>query len=117
MTTDACSEGIDVPECNLVVSMDKIKTSRSLIHTRGRARSKGGKFVIMVEVYECCCCGGACCVCRFSVAVDVDVAVGLWADDFLSMLVPTRVETLPQNQDYEHKRTQLFFLPKRSDNK
>ncbi|CBJ48587.1 dicer-like 3 [Ectocarpus siliculosus] len=49
VTTDACSEGIDVPECNLVVSMDKIKTSRSLIHTRGRARSKGGKFVIMVE--------------------------------------------------------------------
>lgn len=53
VTTDACSEGIDVPECNLVVSMDKIKTSRSLIHTRGRARSKGGKFVIMVEVCEC----------------------------------------------------------------
>ena len=50
VTTDACSEGIDVPECNLVVSMDKIKTSRSLIHTRGRARSKGGKFIVMLEV-------------------------------------------------------------------
>lgn len=50
VTTDACSEGIDVPECNLVISMDRIKCSRSLIHTRGRARSKGGKFVIMVEV-------------------------------------------------------------------
>ena len=49
VTTDACSEGIDVPECNLVVSMDKIKTSRTLIHTRGRARSKGGKFVVMLE--------------------------------------------------------------------
>ncbi|CAM9952259.1 unnamed protein product [Scytosiphon promiscuus] len=52
VTTDACSEGIDVPECNLVVSMDKIHTSRSLIHTRGRARSKGGKFVIMLESGE-----------------------------------------------------------------
>lgn len=50
VTTDACSEGIDVPECNLVISMDKIKNSRSLIHTRGRARAKGGKFVIMCEV-------------------------------------------------------------------
>ncbi|CAM9116144.1 unnamed protein product [Choristocarpus tenellus] len=49
VTTDACSEGIDVPECNLVISMDKIKSSRNLIHTRGRARSRGGRFIIMVE--------------------------------------------------------------------
>ncbi|CAN0460003.1 unnamed protein product, partial [Discosporangium mesarthrocarpum] len=50
VTTDACSEGIDIPECNLVVSLDKIKTSRDLIHTRGRARRRGGRFIMMVEV-------------------------------------------------------------------
>ncbi|CAN0441032.1 unnamed protein product, partial [Discosporangium mesarthrocarpum] len=36
-------------ECNLVVSLDKIKTSRDLIHTRGRARRRGGRFIMMVE--------------------------------------------------------------------
>lgn len=53
VTTDACSEGIDVPECNLVISMDKLQTSRALIHTRGRARSRGGRFIIMIEVTYC----------------------------------------------------------------
>ncbi len=47
VTTAVCSEGIDIPAVSCVVCMDNIPNSRSLIHTRGRVRSKGGIMVIL----------------------------------------------------------------------
>ncbi|CAM9208762.1 unnamed protein product, partial [Chrysoparadoxa australica] len=48
VTTDACKEGIDVPACNLVIAMDPLSDARALIHMRGRARCKGGAFIVMM---------------------------------------------------------------------
>ncbi len=47
VTTAVCCEGIDIPAVSCVVCMDNIPNSRSLMHTRGRVRSKGGIMVIL----------------------------------------------------------------------
>ncbi len=47
ITTAVCCEGIDIPAVSCVVCMDDIPNSRSLIHTRGRVRLKGGIMVIL----------------------------------------------------------------------
>ena len=49
VATDVVSEGIDVPECSLVVVYDDLKNVTSFVQMRGRARKKeGGAFVVMV---------------------------------------------------------------------
>jgi len=49
MTTDVLSEGIDIPECSVVVVFDRINTAQSFAQMRGRARSKDGLgFVVLV---------------------------------------------------------------------
>jgi endoribonuclease Dicer len=41
-------EGIDIPECNLVVKFDLPKNYRSYIQSKGRARHRNSKYYIMV---------------------------------------------------------------------
>ena len=49
VATDVVSEGIDVPECSLVVVFDDLKNVTSFVQMRGRARKReGGAFIVMV---------------------------------------------------------------------
>jgi superfamily II DNA/RNA helicase len=45
-------QGIDVPECNLVISLDPLKHVRHMMHTRGRTRARGGKFCVLVQEHS-----------------------------------------------------------------
>ena len=47
VATDILEEGIDVPKCNIVIMFDGIKTFRSYVQSRGRARMKGSEFIIL----------------------------------------------------------------------
>ena len=47
--TSIAEEGLDVPECNLVVRFDPCKTMIQYIQSRGRARQKNSRFVHMLE--------------------------------------------------------------------
>ncbi|KAF9762801.1 hypothetical protein IL306_003334, partial [Fusarium sp. DS 682] len=47
VATDVLEEGIDVPACDLVVSFDEIKTLRSYIQRRGRARMRTSKMMLL----------------------------------------------------------------------
>lgn len=42
VATDVLSEGIDVPECSLVVAFDEVPNSTAFVQMRGRARQHGG---------------------------------------------------------------------------
>jgi Helicase conserved C-terminal domain len=46
-------QGIDVPECGLVVAMDPMKHVRHLMHTRGRTSARGGTFAALVGDRNC----------------------------------------------------------------
>ncbi|KAL2827773.1 hypothetical protein BDW59DRAFT_179036 [Aspergillus cavernicola] len=48
ITTDALEEGIDVPACNTVISLDRPLTLKSFIQRRGRARQKNSVFINIV---------------------------------------------------------------------
>ncbi|XP_062503275.1 uncharacterized protein LOC134180193 [Corticium candelabrum] len=45
VATSVAEEGLDLPECRLVVQMDVPRTVTSLVQIRGRARERGGEFV------------------------------------------------------------------------
>ena len=47
--TSVAEEGLDVPDCNLVVRFDPCKTMIQYIQSRGRARHKHSKFIHMIE--------------------------------------------------------------------
>ncbi|KAH0834480.1 Dicer-like protein 1 [Fonsecaea pedrosoi] len=47
--TSVAEEGIDIPQCNLVIRFDLYKTPIQYMQSRGRARMKGSIFVHMVE--------------------------------------------------------------------
>ena len=47
IATDVLEEGIDVQECNLVIMFDPVKTFRSYIQSKGRARVKNGEYIIL----------------------------------------------------------------------
>ena len=47
VATNVLEEGIDVRSCNLVVRFDKIPEFRSYVQSKGRARAKPSKFIIM----------------------------------------------------------------------
>lgn len=47
--TSVAEEGLDVPDCNLVIRFDPCKTMIQYIQSRGRARHKHSKFVHMLE--------------------------------------------------------------------
>lgn len=48
VATSVLEEGIDVQECNLVVSFDTPITFRSYVQSKGRARMKNSEYKIMV---------------------------------------------------------------------
>ena len=45
VATSVAEEGLDLPECRLVLQMDVPRTVTSLVQIRGRARERGGEFV------------------------------------------------------------------------
>ncbi|EPZ36819.1 P-loop containing nucleoside triphosphate hydrolase domain-containing protein [Rozella allomycis CSF55] len=52
LATDILEEGIDVPECNVVIRYDLSKTVKSFIQSRGRARKENSKFIVLTESIE-----------------------------------------------------------------
>ena len=50
--TSVAEEGIDVPDCNLVVRFDLYKTMIAYIQSRGRARHTNSKYIHMVEEHN-----------------------------------------------------------------
>ncbi|EXJ69623.1 uncharacterized protein A1O5_07659 [Cladophialophora psammophila CBS 110553] len=50
VATSVLEEGIDVPAMNLVICFDERQNFRSFVQSRGRARQKGSKFVLIEEV-------------------------------------------------------------------
>ena len=52
VATSVLEEGIDVPQCNLVVRFDFPAEFRSYVQSRGRARSKKAEYVLMSDVRE-----------------------------------------------------------------
>ncbi|EXJ75346.1 uncharacterized protein A1O5_02042 [Cladophialophora psammophila CBS 110553] len=47
--TSVAEEGIDIPQCNMVIRFDLYKTPIQYMQSRGRARMKGSIFVHMIE--------------------------------------------------------------------
>lgn len=47
IATSVLEEGIDLQECNLVISYDTPKTFRSYVQSKGRARMQNSQYVIM----------------------------------------------------------------------
>ncbi|TMW65735.1 hypothetical protein Poli38472_008377 [Pythium oligandrum] len=47
VATNVLEEGLDVPECSLVIQFDGLVGLTSLIQSRGRVRHENGKFVIL----------------------------------------------------------------------
>ncbi|KAI0541575.1 hypothetical protein GGR58DRAFT_510891 [Xylaria digitata] len=48
--TSAGEEGIDIPDCNVVIRFDLYKTVIQYIQSRGRARRTGSRFYQMIEI-------------------------------------------------------------------
>lgn len=47
--TSVAEEGLDIPECNLVIRFDLYRSMIQFIQSKGRARQKNSKFIHMVE--------------------------------------------------------------------
>ncbi|XP_059489043.1 endoribonuclease Dicer-like isoform X2 [Neocloeon triangulifer] len=47
VASNILEEGIDIPSCNLVIKFDTIKTFCSFIQSKGRARDRNGKYVVL----------------------------------------------------------------------
>ncbi|EGG23223.1 RNA-directed RNA polymerase [Cavenderia fasciculata] len=52
VATSVLEEGIDVQQCNMVISFDPDLNLRNMIQRRGRARSKDGKFAYLIKEGE-----------------------------------------------------------------
>lgn len=52
ITTSVLEEGIDLQECNLVVSFDMPQTFRAYVQSKGRARMKNSTYAIMTPAGE-----------------------------------------------------------------
>ena len=48
--TSVAEEGLDVPDCNLIVRFDMYTTMIQYVQSRGRARQKNSKFIHMIEM-------------------------------------------------------------------
>ena len=51
-STSVAEEGLDIPDCNLVIRFDIHQTMIQYVQSRGRARSHNSKFVQMVEDFN-----------------------------------------------------------------
>ncbi|KIW06292.1 hypothetical protein, variant [Verruconis gallopava] len=49
VATDVLAEGVDVPDCHLVICFDAPTQITSYIQKRGRARMKNSKYILMLE--------------------------------------------------------------------
>ena len=49
IATSVVEEGLDIPRCNLVVRFDLPNDIRAFIQSKGRARSKQSKFILLVD--------------------------------------------------------------------
>jgi len=47
ISTSVTEEGLDIPECNLVVSFSEPKTIKSFIQLKGRARKEKSEYIIL----------------------------------------------------------------------
>jgi hypothetical protein len=52
VATSALEEGIDIPQCHIVICFDKPKTLKAYIQRRGRARMKESKYIMMLPIGE-----------------------------------------------------------------
>lgn len=52
IATSVAEEGIDIQACDLVIRLDGTQTSKSLIQSRGRARSMDSRYVLIVSSEE-----------------------------------------------------------------
>lgn len=52
VATSVAEEGFDMPDCNLVISFNEVKSLQSFIQVRGRARKEHSKFIIIVPEHE-----------------------------------------------------------------
>lgn len=52
VSTAAAEEGLDIVNCELVVSYTMVETAREMIQKRGRARMAGSQFVSIVEEHD-----------------------------------------------------------------
>lgn len=50
VATNIVEEGIDIPNCGLVMMFDEIKTYRSYVQSKGRARQQTSKYIILNDV-------------------------------------------------------------------
>ena len=47
VATSIAEEGVDFPECELVIQMDPPASVKALVQIRGRARQQGSKFIAL----------------------------------------------------------------------
>merc|ERR1719447_532093 len=52
VSTSVLEEGIDITQCNLVIRFDRIQEFRSYVQSKGRARAKPSRFIVMTEEGE-----------------------------------------------------------------
>lgn len=52
VSTAAAEEGLDIINCELVVSYTMVETAREMIQKRGRARMAGSQFVTIIEEHD-----------------------------------------------------------------
>uniref|UniRef100_A0A8D8W370 Endoribonuclease Dicer n=1 Tax=Cacopsylla melanoneura TaxID=428564 RepID=A0A8D8W370_9HEMI len=49
VATDVLEEGIDIQSCNMVIKFDPPQHTRSYVQSKGRARSHGSQYIVMVN--------------------------------------------------------------------
>lgn len=50
IATNIVEEGIDIPNCGLVIMFDEIKSYRSYVQSKGRARMQFSKYIVLNDV-------------------------------------------------------------------
>lgn len=53
IATSVAEEGLDIPMCNLVVRYEGFFSSQSFIQSRGRARKRGSRFIVIAKMTPC----------------------------------------------------------------